>query len=123
MRFLMAGIVWSTRKQWKVRACRSFVILRPELRNSRNLSAHGTTALLHLWIYNFEGKIYSASTTTGKQQESLLHRYGSVVEDLPFFSAQGACRKFIDHTVIAVSYTHLRAHETDSYLVCRLLLE
>src|SRR5664279_6617378 len=24
---------------------------------------------------------------------------------------------------IAVSYTHLRAHETDSYLVCRLLLD
>src|SRR5665647_234172 len=24
--------------------------------------------------------------------------------------------------VAAVSYTHLRAHETDSYLVCRLLL-
>src|SRR5664279_6392598 len=29
------------------------------------------------------------------------------------------------HTIFseAVSYTHLRAHETDSYLVCRLLLE
>src|SRR5680860_1214709 len=26
-------------------------------------------------------------------------------------------------SVGAVSYTHLRAHETDSYLVCRLLLE
>src|SRR5664279_5302200 len=26
-------------------------------------------------------------------------------------------------SVIPVSYTHLRAHETDSYLVCRLLLE
>src|SRR5664279_6392651 len=26
-------------------------------------------------------------------------------------------------TSAAVSYTHLRAHETDSYLVCRLLLE
>ena len=25
--------------------------------------------------------------------------------------------------VIAVSYTHLRAHETGAYLVCRLLLE
>src|SRR5664279_6481828 len=25
--------------------------------------------------------------------------------------------------VSSVSYTHLRAHETDSYLVCRLLLE
>src|SRR5664279_5727489 len=27
------------------------------------------------------------------------------------------------HGVKTVSYTHLRAHETDSYLVCRLLLE
>src|SRR5680860_1780635 len=26
------------------------------------------------------------------------------------------------HEAVAVSYTHLRAHETDSYLVCRLLL-
>src|SRR5665647_2754784 len=26
-------------------------------------------------------------------------------------------------TIWTVSYTHLRAHETDSYLVCRLLLE
>eukprot|EP01016_Furgasonia_blochmanni_P051443 TRINITY_DN80_c0_g1_i17.p3 TRINITY_DN80_c0_g1~~TRINITY_DN80_c0_g1_i17.p3 ORF type:complete len:107 (-),score=4.55 TRINITY_DN80_c0_g1_i17:12-332(-) len=26
-------------------------------------------------------------------------------------------------TLTPVSYTHLRAHETDSYLVCRLLLE
>ena len=25
--------------------------------------------------------------------------------------------------ILTVSYTHLRAHETDSYLVCRLLLE
>src|SRR5665647_3177603 len=35
-------------------------------------------------------------------------------------------RKFIPpagRDVITVSYTHLRAHETDSYLVCRLLLE
>src|SRR5680860_1792159 len=27
------------------------------------------------------------------------------------------------HNLYPVSYTHLRAHETDSYLVCRLLLE
>src|SRR5665647_3754768 len=26
-------------------------------------------------------------------------------------------------TIETVSYTHLRAHETDSYIVCRLLLE
>src|SRR5680860_1785358 len=30
---------------------------------------------------------------------------------------------FTARHVISVSYTHLRAHETDSYLVCRLLLE
>src|SRR5665647_2572143 len=29
----------------------------------------------------------------------------------------------IYHELEPVSYTHLRAHETDSYLVCRLLLE
>ena len=30
---------------------------------------------------------------------------------------------FPEYGPYAVSYTHLRAHETDSYLVCRLLLE
>src|SRR5665647_3698077 len=36
-----------------------------------------------------------------------------------------ALQRFITsrNTLITVSYTHLRAHETDSYLVCRLLLE
>src|SRR5665647_3173713 len=29
---------------------------------------------------------------------------------------------FHESVTVAVSYTHLRAHETDSYLVCRLLL-
>src|SRR5665647_2098721 len=28
-----------------------------------------------------------------------------------------------EESMLPVSYTHLRAHETDSYLVCRLLLE
>ena len=28
-----------------------------------------------------------------------------------------------EYEIRSVSYTHLRAHETDSYLVCRLLLE
>ena len=33
------------------------------------------------------------------------------------FSSQIVC------WIYAVSYTHLRAHETDQYLVCRLLLK
>ena len=42
------------------------------------------------------------------------------------FGSKEAAAKFAANnkaTSIPVSYTHLRAHETDSYLVCRLLLE
>src|SRR5665647_3893005 len=42
-------------------------------------------------------------------------------------AGEGGQRWIETHPVTAplapVSYTHLRAHETDSYLVCRLLLE
>src|SRR5664279_6498733 len=38
------------------------------------------------------------------------------------YSAQ-ALVALANTSVVPVSYTHLRAHETDSYLVCRLLLE
>src|SRR5664279_1526146 len=42
----------------------------------------------------------------------------------PFLRPEGlASIKEKGTSVTAVSYTHLRAHETDSYLVCRLLLE
>src|SRR5680860_1731235 len=37
-------------------------------------------------------------------------------------ASHGRCGTPAAHTG-PVSYTHLRAHETDSYLVCRLLLE
>src|SRR5665647_1203402 len=54
-----------------------------------------------------------------------------------FFAAQASCHRYrcddsksrfsifqiIKDGNKSVSYTHLRAHETDSYLVCRLLLE
>src|SRR5680860_196080 len=45
------------------------------------------------------------------------HRFWCPDPDCPQGSWTG------EHRQIAVSYTHLRAHETDSYLVCRLLLE
>src|SRR5665647_3820362 len=47
-------------------------------------------------------------------------------EDRPstFFTVSGRNATVIHpHSFRPVSYTHLRAHETDSYLVCRLLLE
>ena len=35
----------------------------------------------------------------------------------------GSLRECYAHRFQTVSYTHLRAHETGAYLVCRLLLE
>ena len=37
--------------------------------------------------------------------------------------SKGLAEKIIEFTTTAVSYTHLRAHETVLDLVCRLLLE
>src|SRR5665647_1249441 len=42
-------------------------------------------------------------------EEELTRLRSEIAEDLK------------EHAHIPVSYTHLRAHETDSYLVCRLL--
>src|SRR5680860_1888115 len=43
--------------------------------------------------------------------QALLRKLRGLAQPVPSTSSQ------------TVSYTHLRAHETDSYLVCRLLLE
>src|SRR5680860_1644219 len=37
--------------------------------------------------------------------------------------AEARLEEILEPSPEPVSYTHLRAHETDSYLVCRLLLE
>ena len=49
-------------------------------------------------------------------QVSKKNRYRKCLVTCSEKNPKGRTRK-------AVSYTHLRAHETDSYLVCRLLLE
>src|SRR5664279_1159810 len=43
-------------------------------------------------------------------------------EDQVQQAVENAVDTFGGIDILAVSYTHLRAHETDSYLVCRLLL-
>src|SRR5665647_3343511 len=55
-----------------------------------------------------------ASGTGGRLWSAAPPRVTSSTED----SHSGLVR-----ALGTVSYTHLRAHETDSYLVCRLLLE
>ena len=46
-----------------------------------------------------------------------------VDSDVPSEFQGKLIKKNFEVNDVAVSYTHLRAHETDSYLVCRLLLE
>ena len=41
----------------------------------------------------------------------------------PEATGVAVCEAAAAASLTSVSYTHLRAHETDSYLVCRLLLE
>ena len=60
------------------------------------------------------------------------YRYHLAVHPLPYSPEQGALlekhrqdkrnARLNPHAPVSVSYTHLRAHETDSYHVCRLLL-
>ena len=65
-----------------------------------------------------EGKVYYEEQSLAKiglrnYRKNDVSIIFQVYNLLPYLSA-------VDN---AVSYTHLRAHETDSYLVCRLLLE
>src|SRR5665647_1076035 len=55
--------------------------------------------------------------------QSVHLAYGGLLVALEWFFTALFTAEYIARLVCAVSYTHLRAHETDSYLVCRLLLE
>ena len=44
-------------------------------------------------------------------------------EDIQYIESDPGRVRAKAYDIVPVSYTHLRAHETDSYLVCRLLLE
>src|SRR5678815_5927888 len=48
---------------------------------------------------------------------------GGVIENLLKTENKLKLADLLNHHVVAVSYTHLRAHETPEHLVCRLLLE
>src|SRR5665647_661231 len=73
-----------------------------------------------------KGKIVSGQVDYGKYQESTLSEAEKAAGMALFCCAKPQSDLVLDcrevSAVNAVSYTHLRAHETDSYLVCRLLL-
>ena len=60
-------------------------------------------------IIDFKAHVMPGMDKTSKNRIATIRRLMSANSDGPVFAA--------------VSYNHLRAHETDSHLVCRLLLE
>src|SRR5665647_3803095 len=91
----------------------------------------GGTLTRDLWYPNIEirveqDKVYIGTSVNKKTQKSIVGTYASHVANMISGVAYGfqyKLKSVYSHFPIPVSYTHLRAHETDSYLVCRLLLE
>src|SRR5664279_4789201 len=67
-----------------------------------------------------------AGTLSGGEQQmldvgrALMSQPRLIMLDEPSMGLSPIMMQKIFSTLVAVSYTHLRAHETDSYLVCRL---
>src|SRR5665647_3858682 len=77
-----------------------------------------------IWDRRKNGEIYPKwlTITAVKDNDGVVTHYVGIHVDI---TERKAAEKEIQLLAYydPVSYTHLRAHETDSYLVCRLLLE
>ena len=92
------------------------------------LGAGGVVPSLIVALQNLGVKKIFISNRTPKKIENIKLNF-PFVEKVEWGEIKD-CDVFINATSVGlkkgdepVSYTHLRAHETDSYLVCRLLLE
>ena len=68
----------------------------------------------------------SSESSQSKFESLLDSEWSKIVNDNPVYaSSMGDLSRNAEwsDTSVAVSYTHLRAHETKANLVCRLLLE
>ena len=106
------------------------IVRDPSSADGSDILIPGVTKNKNTWVendgkyyyYNYKGKLakgwlrirdktYYLNTETGERYSGWLKYNGKYY----YFDAETG--------LMPVSYTHLRAHETDSYLVCRLLLE
>src|SRR5450756_2335114 len=89
--------------------------LTPRLHEERRLEAPGEVAQVAVDVVELAPRQRVVVLRGGEQLEAPLFELAELLLELP--QAGGG------HVVGAVSYTHLRAHETRHDLVCRLLLE
>src|SRR5665647_2470666 len=82
-----------------------------------------TITLSYILIYRINQKVslYGAIPITFVALYMGSMNFNAGINNFEFFIATANLPSRIG--INSVSYTHLRAHETDSYLVCRLLLE
>ena len=68
--------------------------------------------------------VFESSAGQSSSQKKIYSHYEDLLRESVFVTEKS--KSIAGNAIeapVAVSYTHLRAHETDSYLVCRLLLE
>src|SRR5664279_5999964 len=98
---------------------------QPALRGLRVLGRPfhpaGNGSFRHVEAEHQEFAMDARRTPTGIVSDHLKDQFTDLLGD-PAATAHWIPH-FAEHGPVPVSYTHLRAHETDSYLVCRLLLE
>src|SRR5664279_769286 len=111
----MARVFWRTLPDNKIYAFHgnmglgktSFIRALCTVKNVKETVSSPTFSIINEYSYP-EGRLYHIDLYRLKDEQEAF-RAG--VEDCLYSGA--VC-------LVAVSYTHLRAHETDSYLVCRL---
>src|SRR5678809_855029 len=76
-----------------------------------------------LFIFAMDEDCYNALRKLGLKNVKVIELSSFENKDLLIVKSQRTAREYLWTCASAVSYTHLRAHETGRNLVCRLLLE
>ena len=93
---------------------RFFMVLCALLAMTFTLSAQSKSVdLTFIETSDIHGSIYPYNFITAKPAGTSLAQVASLIKE----------ERSVPDAEVAVSYTHLRAHETPEHLVCRLLLE
>src|SRR5678815_5883092 len=91
-------------------------------RNLSLLIIHGSIVLV-LWPFRLETVRIGSGKILVLLSILLIFIQLEIVAGILFDEQSGLSSNESALTSLAVSYTHLRAHETPEHLVCRLLLE